>query len=185
MSGVELILKACAFAAKAHLHHRRRYHNAPYINHLLRVCENATLAKLSDEAVAAAVLHDVLEDTETTKIDLQEHFPERVVELVLLLTKWWPDRSQGLEVTQYKSQYYQAIALDSEATVLKLLDRADNLSDFIYSLPDSHEEASWYLDLTRKEFPKLVEACKNDFAKSQYLKALLWLENALKKTNAE
>jgi GTP pyrophosphokinase len=177
---IALIFKAATFAADAHCHQKRNYHQMPYINHLIRVTEQAALAKLSSEAIAAAFLHDVLEDTEVKYEELQRYFPERVVKLVKLLTKWWPDYTSGKEIETFKAQYFECILEDNEAIDLKLLDRSDNVLDFVTSLPDSSEESKDYLFETKKDFPILFERSKNEIVKSRYLHAVRTLESALR-----
>ena len=176
----ELIFKAATFSANAHCHQKRRYHNMPYINHLIRVADNANSAKLSSEAIAAAFLHDVVEDTPVELVDLKSHFPDRVVQLVHLLTKWWPDQSSGDEITLYKLKYYTEISKDTEAICLKLLDRADNVFDFISSLPESYDEARNYLESTHKEFPFLLQKCENSFVREKFNTSISALAQSLK-----
>jgi len=167
------------FAAKAHAQQKRKFHGVPYVNHLLRVAEQAVLAELSDEAVAAALLHDVLEDTKTSERDLRKHFPKRVVTLVKLLTKWWTKQSPAKTIKDGMSKYYTAILKNSEATDLKLLDRADNISDYVGSLPQSRKDATRYLYETRIEFPPLFNKSKNKKVKATFSKSLKLLEEAV------
>jgi (p)ppGpp synthase/HD superfamily hydrolase len=174
-----LIFKAITFAAHAHRDQRRRYHGIPYINHLLRVGERAVNSGLSDEAVMAALLHDVLEDTETTEVDLEKHFSSEVILLVKLLTKWWPDGAKGPEIFLNKKKYYEAILKNDQATNLKLLDRADNVSDFATSLPEAEAEARKYLGESEKEFPPLFEKSNNEKVKALYLESMEILRKAL------
>jgi (p)ppGpp synthase/HD superfamily hydrolase len=175
----KLLLYAVNFAAEAHRNQRRRYQNLPYINHLLRVGEQAALAELSQEAIEAAFLHDVLEDTNTKEEALRNNFSARVVDLIKLLTKWWPDEANGPEVASSKSKYYSLISKDSEATSLKLLDRADNILDYVVSLPEAENEAKRYLSETHIEFPLLVSCCDNEFVKTRFSYALKTLEEGL------
>jgi (p)ppGpp synthase/HD superfamily hydrolase len=175
----DLIFKAITFAAHAHRNQRRRYHGIPYINHLLRVTEKAVSSGLPDEAIMAAVLHDVLEDTDTTEKNLEEHFSADVILLVKLLTKWWPDGAKGPEVAIYKKKYYEAILENDQATNLKLLDRADNVSDFATSLPEAEAEARKYLGESEMEFPRLFEKSKNEKVKALYLESMEILRKAI------
>ena len=109
------ITRAAAVAAAAHAGQTRQYSNVPYINHPLRVAAKAADMGLSTEAVVAAILHDVREDTDTTMDELEaQDFPPRTLLLVSLLTK---------------PIDYPALRGDPEAAVLKVLDRLDNLMD--------------------------------------------------------
>jgi guanosine-3',5'-bis(diphosphate) 3'-pyrophosphohydrolase len=83
------LLKAIAFAADKHRHQCRKDAEAsPYINHPIAVA--AVLAAegdVSDEAtLIAAALHDTVEDTQTTLLELEDHFGSEVAGLVRELT---------------------------------------------------------------------------------------------------
>ena len=110
--------RAIAFAGAAH---RGQLYPAPrpepYVLHLFRVM----LAVQGLEAQLAAVLHDVIEDTDATAEDLRRAgFPEAVVDAVVLLTH----RSQD----SYE-RYIERVAGDALARVVKLADLADNLAN--------------------------------------------------------
>lgn len=88
------LLEAIAFAADKHRRQRRKDAEAsPYINHV--VCVSTVLAvegDIDDEAtLLAAILHDTVEDTQTTFSELEEHFGPEVTGLVRELTD---DKSQ-------------------------------------------------------------------------------------------
>ena len=78
---IALIEKAYAFAAKAH-EHQKRMSGEPYITHPLAVAGAIVEWRMDADAVMAALLHDVLEDTGTTKHELAELFGKGVAELV-------------------------------------------------------------------------------------------------------
>lgn len=91
---------------------------APYILHVLRVMHTVVG---NDEVKAAAVLHDVLEDTRVTEHDLREAFiPERVIELVKLLTRKGGDKDEYFK-------YLQKLSGDPAAAAIKLADLKDNM----------------------------------------------------------
>ncbi len=111
MEGIE---GAIEFALHAHAGQVDKG-GAPYITHPLRVM--AAVAG-DDHVKIAAVLHDVVEDTESTVGDIEEKFGLRVAELVLLLT-----RVKG----ESDDDYYAGILSDPEAVAIKLADLADNM----------------------------------------------------------
>jgi len=81
------LFDAYEFATAAHEGQVRKYTGEPYIIHPLAVAE-AVAAHVNDkEAIAAAALHDTVEDTETTHEDILERFGETVAEYVWYLTK--------------------------------------------------------------------------------------------------
>jgi (p)ppGpp synthase/HD superfamily hydrolase len=117
-----LVRRAYDLAAGAHAGQRRR-HGTPYIEHPVEVAwiAHERFGVVDGRVLAAALLHDVLEDTEVT--DLSE-FPERTVELVGLLTDPCPDMSSAR-----RRERYREIWTDRDATVLKACDHLANLAD--------------------------------------------------------
>ena len=108
-----------ALAAEAHSYQYRRDGVTPYINHPKAVADS--LAGESDQVIAAALLHDVLEDTKLTEQDLRElDIDDAVIEAVKLLTK---GDDQPYE------EYLQKILTNEIALKVKLADIKNNLSD--------------------------------------------------------
>ena len=76
-------LKALKVAYRAHEDQKRKYTGEPYITHPIAVAGILKGAGITNEYVlAAALLHDVIEDTNHTALDLYHHFPSQVVHLV-------------------------------------------------------------------------------------------------------
>jgi (p)ppGpp synthase/HD superfamily hydrolase len=108
-----------ALATRAHSYQYRRDGVTPYINHPKAVADS--LACESDQVIAAALLHDVLEDTKLTEQDLRElDIDDAVIEAVKLLTK---GDDQPYE------EYLQKILTNEIALKVKLADIKNNLSD--------------------------------------------------------
>lgn len=175
----ELILRAAAFAAEAHARQKRKVGNIPYVNHVIRVAHHAAESGLSPESIAAALLHDVVEDTRYTLDDVKKKFPERVVRLVHLLTQWWPDDAPPDVKEREKPKYFAAILQDPEAIDLKLLDRADNLNDMVRIARTAHRWAEKYCRSSESELRPLYEACTNEKIRIRYERALTALKRAL------
>ena len=86
-----LVEQAKLFADQAHqaVDQRRKYTGEPYINHpvaVLRLLETHSSDPVCDARRAAALLHDVVEDTEVTIEEIEDHFGTEVAELVGWLT---------------------------------------------------------------------------------------------------
>ena len=109
--------KALVYAYNAH-HGQLDYNGIPFIFHPLH------LAEQMDEEISccAALLHDVVEDTQLTLDDLRKEFPEEVVEVVALLTH---DDSAEYNNTDYFS-YIEKIKTNPIAKKVKLADIAHN-----------------------------------------------------------
>lgn len=125
---MNLILKAASFAEHAHRGQTRR-NGTPYVHHPMRVAGRVSmLPGTTEELVAAAWLHDVLEDTKAKLIDLETEFGPKVLKLVIELT----NVSTGLALprAERKRLDREHIAKVSvEAKRIKMLDRIDNLND--------------------------------------------------------
>jgi (p)ppGpp synthase/HD superfamily hydrolase len=175
-----LVTKAAAFAGQAHVWQKRKASNEPYINHLLRVGHQASEAGMTPEVIAAAYLHDTVEDTSVTLEDIRKEFPERVVELVRLLTKWWPDETPPEQKKSFKVKYYAQILGDADAIELKLVDRGDNLRDMARM---AHQTRAWsqeFLTKTELEVTQIFHRSVNPKVKTFYQDSLQILRDALK-----
>ena len=138
-SAVGLILRAAAFAADKHRAQRRKGGDLPYINHPLAVAHLLwEIGRVHDPVViAAAILHDTLEDTETTPAELAEHFGAEVRDLVLEVTED-PALPRG---ERREREREHAHALSPRARLVRLADKAHNLLSLV-----DHPPATWELD---------------------------------------
>src|SRR5271167_3932353 len=87
-NGFHLVFMALEFAAKKHRDQRRKDVNAsPYINHPIAVGRVLCAAGVDDPIVlSAALLHDTIEDTETTETELRHLFGDKIVSIVMEVT---------------------------------------------------------------------------------------------------
>jgi guanosine-3',5'-bis(diphosphate) 3'-pyrophosphohydrolase len=143
---VGLIFKALEFAARKHRDQRRKDLDAsPYINHpisLVNLLWNT--GGVSDPAVVmAALLHDTVEDTETTFAELRQEFGEAVEQLVREVT----DDKSLPKPERKQRQVEHAAHLSQQAKWIKLADKISNLRDIIASPP-----ADWSSDRKREYF---------------------------------
>ncbi|NBC07800.1 MAG: HD domain-containing protein [Bacteroidetes bacterium] len=140
------LLEALQFAAIHHQYDRRAgYDRLPYINHLIKVTNClANRIGIKDEALLlAAVLHDIVEDTEVTVEQLERRFGGEVADIVEELTD---DMSLPYDERK-RLQVEQASKLSPKARVIRLVDKASNLRDiFNYPLDWSAEKKAAYLD---------------------------------------
>lgn len=85
---MSLIIRAQKFAKEKHKHQKRKYTGEPYFNHCEEVAYLVGFESLlnSNKAVAAAYLHDVVEDTETSIEEIEEIFGKTVAQLVSEVT---------------------------------------------------------------------------------------------------
>ncbi|HXE38214.1 MAG TPA: bifunctional (p)ppGpp synthetase/guanosine-3',5'-bis(diphosphate) 3'-pyrophosphohydrolase [Azonexus sp.] len=125
---VERIKAAYAFAARAHAS-QKRMSGEPYITHPLAVAGAVVEWRMDADAVAAALLHDVLEDTGATKRELAEKFGKEVAELVDGLSKL--DKMEFASYQEAQAENFRkmlmAMARDLRVVLIKLADRQHNL----------------------------------------------------------
>lgn len=129
-----LLLQALEFAADRHRDQRRKDRSqTPYVNHLITVANLiANVGGVSDPAVlAAAVLHDVVEDVGVTNADVAERFGADVASLVAEVT----DDKALPSVERKRRQIVHASDLSSRAKLIKLADKIANVTDVIERPP--------------------------------------------------
>lgn len=137
---MKLFIQALDFAADKHRTQRRKDVEAsPYINHpiaLVNVLANE--AQIDDENVLiAAVLHDTIEDTETTEVELLALFGKTITEIVLEVTD---DRSLS-RADRKRLQVEHAPHISHAAKLVKLADKICNLRDMATRPP-----ANWSVE---------------------------------------
>lgn len=143
---MKLLIKALAFAADKHRNQRRKDADAsPYINHpiaLANVLVNE--GGIEDERVImAAVLHDTVEDTETSEQELAKVFGQEVTAIVLEVT----DDKSLPSAERKRLQVEHASTISRRAKLVKLADKISNLRDIVASPP-----ADWPIERKQEYF---------------------------------
>jgi guanosine-3',5'-bis(diphosphate) 3'-pyrophosphohydrolase len=125
---IALVKKAFQYADSAHLGQYRQS-GEPYITHPLAVAELCASWRLDAPSIMAALLHDVIEDTGSTRQDLVEIFGSKVAELVEGLTKLDKLEFQSQAEAQAESfrKMFMAMARDVRVILVKLADRLHNM----------------------------------------------------------
>ncbi len=150
-----LVLKAVKFAAHKHRDQRRKdQESQPYIIHPISVAlVMAEVGGIDDpEFLAAALLHDTLEDTNTSPDELETEFGQRVRKLVEEVSD---DKSLPKEERQNR-QIENAARLSDGAALIKLGDKISNVQDVIHSPP-----SDWNV-LRRRQYLDWAEAVINN-----------------------
>lgn len=172
MSKNNLFGRAVAFAANAHAGQLRKGTNLPYLLHPLEAATICATITDDEEVLAAAVLHDTLEDTPTTKEALEERFGPRVTELVLAQTEnkrkgqpasatWRTRKEESLEHLRTSD--------DVQAKTVYLSDKLSNIRSTIRDLEQTGDrfwerfnqrdplQHAWY-------YLSVAELLESDFA---------------------
>jgi GTP pyrophosphokinase len=133
----DLLNRAYVYAMKAH-GTQKRASGDPYFSHPLEVAAILTELRVDDETIAAAMLHDTIEDTETTRTDIESRFGEDIATLVEGLTK-----IKKLDLVSKKAAQAEnlrkmllAVAEDARVLLVKLADRLHNMRTLHYVPPD-------------------------------------------------
>ncbi len=137
---LNLFLSALKFAARRHRDQRRKDRQAsPYINHPIDLADIlVNEAGITDtDTLCAALLHDTIEDTETSPDELRERFGERICRIVLEVT----DDKNLVKSERKRMQIVNAATCSPEAKRVKLADKIANLRDIADSPP-----AGWSLE---------------------------------------
>ena len=142
----DIFIKAVAFAADKHKNQRRKdLEVSPYINHPIALAN--VLANeggiANKDVLCAAILHDTIEDTETTEAELRLAFGDKITSIVLEVTD---DKSLAKDERK-KQQIDHAPHVSIEAKMVKLADKICNLRDIISSPP-----ANWALERKQDYF---------------------------------
>lgn len=128
------ICAAADFAARKHRDQRRKDPEAtPYINHPIGVAYNAThIGCITDRVtIAACLLHDTVEDTDTTYDELVETFGKTIADVVMEVTD---DRTLS-RAERKRAQIEHVSYMSDRAKLVKLCDKLYNLQDFINNPP--------------------------------------------------
>jgi GTP diphosphokinase / guanosine-3',5'-bis(diphosphate) 3'-diphosphatase len=138
-----LLNRAYVYAMKAHSH-QRRASGDPYFSHPLEVAAILTDLRLDDATIATALLHDVIEDTDATKSEIDHLFGHEIGTLVDGLTK-----IKKLDLVSKKAEQAEnfrkllvAISSDIRVLLVKLADRLHNMRTLEHMKPDSRKRIS-------------------------------------------
>lgn len=150
---MKLTEKALIFAIKAHDNQLRKYTEEPYIIHPIGVAGLVRSIGASQEAIAAAYLHDVIEDTYATYEQIKLEFGEYVADLVQLLTDpptipGGPNRAERKRATRLRYLLAQGqLAIDAHTI---------KAADCIHNAPSIKTFDPNFWEVYRKEIIQLL-----------------------------
>jgi guanosine-3',5'-bis(diphosphate) 3'-pyrophosphohydrolase len=143
---LRLLLRALSFAAYKHKNQRRKDVDAsPYINHPIALanvlCNEGHVTDI--EIICGALLHDTVEDTDTTADELEAEFGKAIRDIVMELT----DDKSLPKAERKQKQIEHAADASHAAKLVKLADKITNLRDVAHSPP-----ADWSLQRRQDYF---------------------------------
>ena len=144
---LKLLIKALTFAANKHRNQRRKNADAfPYINHPISLvnilCNEVHVTDIN--VICSALLHDTVEDTETTSEELANEFGHEISSIVMEVTD---DQTITVRQKRKQLQVEHAAHISDQAKILKLADKISNLRDLSIDPP-----ATWSLQRKREYF---------------------------------
>jgi (p)ppGpp synthase/HD superfamily hydrolase len=123
----DLIEKATKIAVMAHKNQTRKGDGLPYIIHPFMVAMKLSKYDFSDEVIAAALVHDVLEDTDFAEEELRKELGDQVVGIVKSVTN-----DESLSWEDKKSKYVETVRMAGvEAKAVALADKIHNLESLL------------------------------------------------------
>ena len=148
---LKLLLKALQFSALKHKNQRRKDIDAsPYINHPISLasilCNEAHVTDV--EVICGALLHDTVEDTQTTPEELESEFGPVIKNIVMDVT----DDKSLKKHERKQAQIDHAAHINDKAKLVKLADKISNLRDVLLNPPPdwSLERRQEYFDWANK-----------------------------------
>lgn len=153
---LKLLLKALSFAADKHKDQRRKDADAsPYINHPISLanilCNEGHVTDI--DVICAALLHDTIEDTQTTPEELDIEFGHAVCSIVMEVT----DDKDLPKAERKRLQIEHAAHISEQAKLVKLADKISNLRDVAGTSPPdwSLERRQQYFDWAKAVIDQL------------------------------
>ena len=174
----DLVMRAARTSDKLHKG-QLRDSGEPYIIHPLQVAEILIELKMDPSAVVAALLHDVLEDTDMTRVDLRREYGKEVEALVNGVTKIAIVKAKNKNVQQSETIRKMLLAMvkDVRVILIKLADKLHNMRTLDYKN-----------DTARKR--EIAQECIDIYAPLAHRLGISWIKAeledlALKQLNAE
>ncbi len=170
------LLEAVSFAGRAHHGQTRKDGRTPYVTHVFRVCLVArdVFGVTDARVLAAALLHDTIEDTTTDFDDVEERFGRDIAAWAAALSK---DKRRPYEERE-EAYCHELARAPWQVQVCKLADVFDNLLDMGYLPPEKRRDAlgkkKRYLDALRSDLkPEAAAAWEITSRLAQQLEAKL------------
>ncbi|MFZ9848658.1 MAG: HD domain-containing protein [Flavobacteriales bacterium] len=136
MANLQLLFKALNYSAEQHKAQRRKgMESVPYINHPIKVTNIITqfIPDASDDLICAAILHDVVEDTDATIDDIKNKFGDAIASIVQEVT----DDKSISKAESRRKQIENAPKLSYNAKIIRVCDKISNVRDICgENIPD-------------------------------------------------
>ena len=169
------IPKAIIFATKKHEGQKRKGTDIPYIVHPMEVMQILTAMDCSQDVIIAGILHDTLEDTDTTPEEIKEAFGNAVLAIVQTesedKSKTWKERKQRTvdELQEASTESRQVCFADKLSNIRSMYRDKLSIGEKIWELFNAGKNIAWY-------YQSIADALKsngfNDTFRSERAKQL-------------
>jgi GTP diphosphokinase / guanosine-3',5'-bis(diphosphate) 3'-diphosphatase len=181
LGNLHFIFSALEFAATKHQFQKRKgAAGIPYINHPIEVAAllNKKISNPSVDLLIAAILHDVIEDTDAKKEDIQNKFGKKVLGIVLEVT----DDMRLPSIKRKALQIQHAKDLSYEARCIKIADKTCNIRDILFtrikwSRKRKIKYIRWAIHVVneiRDTHPELIEEFDRIIKQSEEMLEIAW-----------
>jgi (p)ppGpp synthase/HD superfamily hydrolase len=142
-----IVERAVSLAADKHKNHTRKEGGLLYISHLVSVALILQKYNFDENVIAAGLLHDTLEDTETTQEEILENFGQVILDLILQVTN-----DDTLSWKEKKQKYVDTVKVASTgAQAIALADKMHNMKSLLSNLEELGPEKVWSFFNASKE----------------------------------
>lgn len=171
----EIIIKAYNYSKEKHDGQKRKWSNLDYFTHPKAVARMIEDLTKKDYLVAVALLHDVIEDTDATYLDIVGKFGQRIATLVMELTET-PEKRKELKKSEYLIR--EMLQISDDALTVKLADRYHNIKFLEKDIKEiEHNDfAIYYIKHTKEVLEGISERKLNEEQQVLYN----GIENAIK-----
>ena len=138
-------IEAAYQCARAHHGNQLRKDGSPYITHPIQVAQIVAEMRLDSESIEAALLHDVIEDTDVTYEDIAKEFGTAVADIVDGVTKLTRVQYSTMEEQQMENlrKMLFAMSKDIRVILIKIADRLHNMRTMEYQTPEKQQKKSY------------------------------------------
>jgi len=140
---LERIREAYEFAREAHAPQKRK-DGSPYVTHCVAAADISVDIGLDEDSIVAALLHDIIEDTDLTHADIARQFGTAVADIVEGVTKLTRVQYTSKEDEQMENlrKMLMAMAKDIRVILIKIADRLHNMRTMDYQTPEKQRSKS-------------------------------------------
>ncbi len=139
------MIHAAYVYAREHHGEQKRRDGSPYITHPLQVAQIVAEMRLDSESIAAALLHDCIEDTDCTYDDIAKRFGSKVADIVDGVTKLTRVHYTTTEEEQMENLRKMLLAMsrDIRVILIKIADRLHNMRTMEYQTPEKQKKKAF------------------------------------------